>query len=249
MQASKAGGSARSTATLMAGATVLVMLAALAFSSLMAMLGDVNAAHAKRLERGWEKQPASLQPKQWQAADEYLHNALMFSPAHPDYLQALGRLSTWYAAVAEASESELGMLDPRALTRQEYDARGLQYFRDAVKQRPYWAYGWAELVFLKAQSGQVDDEFALAMRAALQQGPYERQVLSNVLNAGLGSWQRLTLAQQIEVYSVFRRMLTMHWTARNAMDLVEYYGMKAGFCSRLGDDPDIPQWVKRRCAR
>lgn len=240
----RAGRSGLSMATLMVAA-VLVLLAVLACSSLLAMVGDINAAHAKRLERSWEKQPTALTLQRWQAADAYLHNALTFSPAHPDYLQALGRLSTWYLLVAEAVEP--AQLPPTA--GHDYGARGLEYFRAAVAQRPYWAYGWSELAFLKARLGQVDDEFALAMRAAVQQGPFERQVLSNVLNAGLGSWEQLTLAQQMEVHAVFRRMITLHWTVRSAMELVEFYGMKAGFCFGISDAPDISESIKRRCAR
>lgn len=214
---------------------VLVVLLALGFSSSMALLGDVNATHAKQMERRWEKSSATLNSSQWQAADAYLHSALKLSPAHPDYLQALGRLSSWYLLIDDTPD------------RQQQAAQGLAYFRDAVKQRPYWAYGWSEFALLKAQAGQLDDEFNLAVMAALQQGPYEKQVLSNVLNAGLGVWPQLTLMQQLEVHQLFRRMVALHWTAADAMRLVEFHGLKTGFCYGLKEDPDVPQWVKRRC--
>lgn len=221
---------------------VLALLAVLAFSSLMALLGDVNAEHAKQREQRWQQQPTALTLQQWQTAEAYLQRALQFSPAHPDYLQALGRMSSWYLLLND----ELLLSGDE---RQAQTVRGLEYFREALTQRPYWAYGWAELALLKAQAQQVDDEFALAVRAALQQGPNERQVLSNLLNAGLSVWPQLTLVQQLEVHALFRRMLTLHWTARDAMKLVEFHGMKAGFCYGLADDADIPQWVKRSCPR
>lgn len=217
------------------------LIAVLAFSSVLAMLGDINASQAKRLERRWEKSPSTINLVQWQAAENYLQSALMFSPGHPDYLESLGRLYSWRLFVPPESGAKHGEPQEQALS-------GLAYYWQAVNERPYRSSTWAELALLKSQLGQIDDEFWLAFQNADRLGPYEKPTLLNLLNAGLGAFKQLSWEQRAEVQALFNRMLTLRWTDTQALKIADQLGMQAALCYGI-EELQVRARIRRQCQK
>ncbi|MGH1373377.1 MAG: hypothetical protein ACRBBW_15160 [Cellvibrionaceae bacterium] len=211
------------------------LLLALVASSFLALLADINAHQATRLERRWEQSGSVPNLSQLMAARASLEFAEQLSFDHPDYLQALGRLSSWHFFVEGVAPSDVE-------TR-----KGLTSFRAALTVRPYWAYGWSELLLLKAQLGEVDEEFSSAFDAVLSTGVSEPKALLNLVNAGLGSWSLLEEDQQIKTHKAFLRLLGFsNQQSRTAIAIATQHGQKAAMCDGL-DEQLVKPWVIRSC--
>jgi hypothetical protein len=207
----------------------------LAVSSIMAMLADIFAHQSQRLERRWEQSGSIAHLSQWSAAQSYLATALRFSPGHPDYLQAQGRLGSWRFFVEAEAED-------RAASQQ-----GLEALRASLVVRPYWVYGWSELLMLKAQLGEVDGEFNQIFSAVLSTGPNEPRALLNVLNAGLGSWASLSDGQRAQLHGVFHLVLLSYdREVKQAVQMSEHHQLKVQMCQGL-DVTLVKPWVARLC--
>ncbi len=224
-----------SRARLFLSVSILVTVA-LAITSFFALIADVNAHQAKRLERRWEQSGSVAYASQLVSARESLEFAEQLSFDHPDYLQALGRLSSWHFFVEGEAVDEVQV---RA---------GLSDFREALKVRPYWAYGWSELLLLHALLREVDTEFDRAFSAVLSTGPNEPRALLNLVNASLGSWSSLSGEQQDQARAAFARLLSLsNNQSRAAIAIATQHGMKTTVCSAL-DDKAIQTWVLRLCS-
>lgn len=198
----------------------------LAYSSFNALRADLNYYKAKRYEVWWAKGVRLPQAKEWSQAHLFIRQALVLEPRHPDYLQFLGRLHSWSYFV-EDDKSEKPSVD-----------EGLVAHRQALNVRPYWAYGWAELALLKSQSGRIDDEYRHAFSQALKFGYWERQVLLNLFNASLGSWDSLSFAEREELVNLFYRgAMFESETASGMISIAASHGVRPIFCQMISRYP------------
>jgi hypothetical protein len=219
----------------------IFLAAALGLSSIAAMVADLSAYQAKRFELRWQKKGTIESSQHWYRGYSYLDTALGYAPSHPDYLQTSGRFYSW-----------LFWVDGITPNVQKADAvdqaeMGLKYFRQATQARPYWPYAWSELALLKAQANQVDDEFWQAFVNAKNYGPNEKQVILNLLNAGIGSWFLLDWPQKSAVLKLFYHALTLNYGVANpALVIAEGHKMKAALCYGL-DKTTVTQSIAQRC--
>ncbi len=211
------------------------LLLALAGSSFLALLADINAHQAKRLERRWEQSGSVSNFSQLTSARVSLEFAERLSFDHPDYLQALGRLSSWSFFVSDDAFRKFEV------------RKGLTSFRAALKARPYWSYGWSELLLLKAMLGEVDDEFAKAFSAVWSTGSNEPKALLNLVNASLGSWSRLSDDHQRETREAFLRLMALSNSfSREAIDISVGHGLGSVMCNGL-EEQRVKPWLLRLC--
>lgn len=197
---------------------LVFFLLVLVASSAIAFIADIYYFQAKKFEYRWERNPLSLNYDDWLDSKYHIDKALKLSAKHPDYLQFLGRLSIWRYFVNETPDSQLS-------------SQSLEAFRESLLERPYWPYAWAELVLLKSQLGQIDEEFQLAFNKALAYGPWEHQVIVNLFNAGLGSWSDLSGEQREQLLSLFERGVAYNTTtASGLMVVAESNGLAIVFC-------------------
>ncbi len=228
----------------------LLVLLTLALSSVSALFGDVQWAWAKQSEQRWQRQSqqstgVSLSESEWQAAHNSLQKALWFSPGHPDYLQALGRLSSWSYWLVDPVDHD----DQVSISEQ-----GIDSLQQSLQARPYWSYAWSELALLKAQSGQMDASMWQALQASNETGPWERQALLNRLNAGIGSWNQLSVEQRRQLLAwIGDSLIGVNRTdfSRQVVSMLDRQGLKRGVCQSFDDwaksESKMPAHVNTAC--
>jgi hypothetical protein len=129
----------------------------------------------------WAERRASPPPARLQESITSLIDALELTPQNPTLIEHLG-----VALELRASASPPGS-DMRRLAL----GASLSYLRKAAALRPSSPYTWANILLAKYRLGQIDAEFARALRNALALGPWEPAVQIIVADAALGSWDRL----------------------------------------------------------
>ncbi len=219
-------------------AVILSVLFILLLSSLAAIVADINAHQVARLEQRWTSNGVIPDGEQWQQARNYLDKALLLSPGHPDYLQASGRLSSWSFFIDSQHRGSVPFSAAGV---------GVEYFRRAVHTRPYWPYAWSELVLLKAQLGQFDQEYVDAWQHARKLGANERPVAANLLSAGLGGWRLLDTAGREMVREMFVDSLHSYYKlALDSAVRVQKAGMAPILCAGI-DGKTLAPAVAKRC--
>lgn len=196
---------------------LIALLGCLAISSALAMLADMHAYQEKRLESRWQHKGV-VDSEQWQDAHSLLNKSLFFSMGHPDYWYALGGLYNAQFFV----DSPLAELP---------SGEGVEWLKKATVARPYWPYPWAELAYLKAQSGEVDNDFWRYYTTAIRIAPWEPEIIYSLFNTGLGAWPRLSWEQKEVVIALFRQSSIFSDKVAKKMFLIaQSYRMDAAFC-------------------
>lgn len=198
---------------------LILACVSLAVSSMPSLLASIYAHQFERHERTWNKADL-VSAESWRSSHESLHSALALEPFNPEYMQQLGRLYAW-SARASLDESNKQL-------------EGLEYLRESLLLRPYWANGWSGLVYLKFIRGEIDSEFWQAYKNAMSAGMWEKEVIFNLTNAGVGSWAKLDLEQRAVVVEYFKSVSIFdEGIARKMLSIVNTYNMALPFCYAL----------------
>ena len=85
--------------------------------------------------------------------------------------------------------------------------RSLDYFNQALKQRPHWGYVWAQLAETRSDKGDGGKQTVDALEKALVFAPYEPFVLHIALRVGFNFWERLDDEPRQKMLSAVRYLL------------------------------------------
>ena len=213
---------------------LILVFVSLAVSSLPSLFASIYAHQFERHERIWNK-TNSVSIESWDSSLESLYSALSLEPSNPEYMQQLGRLYSWsgHASLNHSNKS----------------LEGIESFRNSLLLRPYWANGWSGLVYLKFIQGEIDVEFWQAYKNAMSAGMWEKEVIFNLTNAGVGAWAKLNLEQRIVVVEYFKVVSTFDKKiARKMLSIISGYNMGLPFCYALksmGEKTFLDQPCKR----
>jgi len=213
-------------------ALLVVLLAALAVSSLSAMLANIFFHQAERVERQWQR-GLPITQQRLDKAQGWVALGRFYAPGQPDYSQLQGRLYSW-AFIGRLPVDEAGQ------------ALALQGYRDSLAARPYWPYAWAQLVLLKSQMNQFDAEFDQAFSNAQAYGRWEPKVMENLLNASLLNWSKLSWPQRKQASDLFKRSLSFSPVMWRAMKIADASGMRRALCFSL-DKSKLHKGIAKRC--
>jgi len=144
-------------------------------------IADISAYEARVIMDNWAKGKKPVEKNDWAAAHQSLLSALESSPENPDYLALLGNLYEWRVANAPLHSPD---------TVADYRI-ALDYYRQALKKRPAFAFYWANIAVVKAILAEVDDEYYLALERALVLGAWEPGVQLKITDATLRVWYLL----------------------------------------------------------
>ncbi|RMD68452.1 MAG: hypothetical protein D6819_09310, partial [Gammaproteobacteria bacterium] len=147
-----------------------LLLVGCAFWALAWGLADLYALGASRVMEAWHGKDASPDDQEWALARRGLALAHRLNPLHPGYLDSLGQLWAWKAAMLPLFSQE----GKDAL----HEAMG--YYRRAIALRPTWPYTWARLAQAKLNAFEIDGIFCQAVAKASRFGPHEPQVKTMV---------------------------------------------------------------------
>jgi len=148
-------------------------------------VGDVVAHQSRIIMDEWASGKKTVDKREWNAAHQSLLSALKLSPGNPDYLALLGNLYEWRVANKSLNSQETA-LEVIADYRM-----ALEFYRRALKQRPAYAFYWANIAVVKSILGEVDQEYYQAIERALVLGPWEPGVQLKIADATLGVWYLL----------------------------------------------------------
>jgi hypothetical protein len=120
--------------------------------------------------------------------------------------------------------------------------RALQLIRESLVRQPIWSLAWMDLSFIKALSGQFDDEFQSAFARALRTGGAERDILRGISELGFAHWRNLTPVNQ-------QLFLTMLDTAvkrepQYVMDVAARHGRKFIPCLAIREKLVVAEFCK-----
>ncbi len=176
-------------------ASGLLLLAGLISTAGMWGVADLFAYSARLHMDAWERVGLPPPDQEWQLAAKNMEWALRLSPKNPDYMMRMGRLYMWreYAA----PEGDAAAANDRKTA--------LMHLRSAVRERPAWPLGWADIALVKRRAGELDDEFTYALTQAARIGPWEPGVNRAVAEAGLAAWSSLDRDMRTEVIQAMRR--------------------------------------------
>ena len=127
-----------------------------------------------------------------EAASRSIDIALSLDPYNPNDWQARARLDC------------LGIGSPEQDSAALHSA-ALAAIRRAIALRPVSSHGWATLLEIKADSGEIDSEFMLALHNAIKLGPWEAATQRVVSAAGLEAWPSLPEFAKQEVLGEIKR--------------------------------------------
>lgn len=154
-------------------------------------------------------------------------NAL-YPVASGTYLDQLGQVYAWKAfdqpsGGGSARESRLA---------------AAQAYRQATLARPTWPNTWAHLAHSKYALGEVDDEFAQALKQANHWGPYRPDVQLELASIGLRAWPLLTQPQRVDAITSARiAMDSDNKTANALFTLAQATGLEQTLCQSAANEP------------
>ena len=154
------------------------------------------------------------------AAKSAINTAIALNSANPDYTEAKAMLCHWQDIV----ESK----DNKACETTEAK---LNLFREAIKQRPNWAYTWVNLTSAKAQAQQIDEEFKIAFNQAKELGQNLPDVRLQLLDAGLQAWKSLSKDQIKDLMEITEKGLILQTKQTSAV--INKNQMMAMICAKL----------------
>lgn len=161
-----------------------------------------------------------------------VEQALARLPANPAYLDLAGHLHGLRAA-------QPGVVGEQR--RQALQASA-QHYRQALAARPLWPYGWANLLAVKDQLGEADNEFDQALNRAAATGPWEPRVQLQVVRSGVRYWDALGQPERRLVEQTMRDALSVQ--PREAFEIARLYARPDLVCDQVTrtGQPQIDRW-------
>ena len=184
-----------------------------------------------RAELALQRWSSSGQPPaeaKWQSTLAAVKQANALYPvASGTYLEQLGQVYAWKAFDQPAG----------ADSARESRLAATQAYRQASAARPTWPNTWAHLAHSKYALGEVDDEFAQALRQANRWGPYRPDVQLELASIGLRAWPLLTHSQRVDAVTSARiAMDSDNQTATALFALAQANGLEQTLCMSAANE-------------
>lgn len=162
---------------------------ALLFSVLGSMVGvpflsaGVASHQTERVLNAWSDNDSLPPPSYWEQLHQRAIRAAEGYPvANGEYLDRLGRVSLWGAAI-----------NPNA---KQHWQDAIEAFRASVAVRPSWPWTWLRLAHAKLHGGQLDEEFDRALRQAARLGAGRADLNRDLARMGFDAWRLLSIEQR-----------------------------------------------------
>lgn len=184
-----------------AAAFVLLLFLLWALSSFVA---DLAAFRARAWVEAWEnlalqsaKKSRVYRPEDadWDGAQRNALLAVRLAPFNADYHEILARVYLSRHLDVEDGDPVLQPL----LRKAEAE------YKTAIRLRPYWPYGYMGLAYVYRRELRLDAQYEQNLRAALQRGPWEPQILSGVIQHNLDVLAKLSPSTRQLVLDTLRR--------------------------------------------
>jgi len=127
---------------------------------------------------GWQKSPGQLSQQAWLEVEASVLAALSWDKEQPDLINLLGRLHDLHTfRLSRAMEQ-----------KQQHMQQAEHYYRQVIKLRPAWPYGYLNLAHIKTASGSRDSEFYNLLLHLTRLAPWDEKTLPLMVQMLTRSW-------------------------------------------------------------
>jgi hypothetical protein len=207
--------------------TLIFLLLSLALTAWQRGLADIHAARAQSYIRSWWKGGKTPNDEEWEKVRNILDRSLARHHEFPPYIELLGTINL--------TRSLNILLDETEAEKARLKAEG--YFRDVVKARPSWPYAWANILWIKSENGDYDEEFFHALDRSMALGSWESKVQRIVTDTTLSAWNKLDEATRQKALQVIAQAL--HRQSKQIIELANFYGSMEIICPLLTSDQKL----------
>ena len=195
-------------------------------------LADVERQKARTFIEQWENDFESFREEDWNKVVSYAKAAVDKDPGNPDLLFLMGNVYEWNAF---HPENQYKNNQQRKLA--------LEYYRKAVELRPQWPYTWSGIALLKFRMNEFDQEFYLALRNAMELGPWEPRVQSIIAEVGLNVWDKLKHTERLPIVENIRRGVVMQ--PQVMLDILNKYGQLRMVCHEKNKQSIVEKYCEK----
>lgn len=174
----------------------------------------------------WYKAGNAPSTEAMNSALRAIDRAIALHTDNPYQLTLKARLLEWRGY--SAGEGDAASADFRT---------ALVLHRQAAALRPLWPDTWAEMVGLKLQLNELDEELEFFLQQADKLGPYTAPVHTAVVRASFAKLERYPFQQLPLLQKHLLRGLSDPRTKGQLLNLVRQYGQEATTCRWLAQAP------------
>ncbi len=216
------------------GVPLVILLAGVAFFSMRWGLASLDLWRASQIMEQLVagELPLARQQELLDRGMAHLDKAQRLNGDHPDLFDKRGQFLYWQAMTFADAGLERGALLERAV----------EEYRKALAMRPAWPYFWANLVVAKAEWGIFDREFRLAVRRAVETGPWEPRVQLQLIRVDFAEQQRLDRRSREHIDSMLERALQTQ--AGQVLALAERWRQLPRVCAHFTGE-NVPRQCRR----
>lgn len=168
---------------------VLVLLYLIIFSA-RSGLSYISQYRLHATIDGWQKGEGD-QPSLtgWQEMESMAVEALGSDSTNPDLHNALGRLYDYRGIAMSGPDQQ----------RIEYAKKATVQYRQVIRLRPTWPYGYFNLMNSKAGIGALDAEFRQTLLRLIELAPWEENTLPGIVQVSTYAWPYLDIKSRIPI--------------------------------------------------
>lgn len=150
--------------------------------------------------------------------------AIAWVPVNPFYRDMLAYLY----------RMEMRYFPPYSAEYLQLAQRSINESRLALLVRPEWANSYSQIALVKARLFQFDEEWFTYLDRAYQLGPWERDNLAQLTEAGIRGWSRLSESQrEVVLTSISRTLRFSPASAVNIRVMMDNTGTAQSICARI----------------
>ena len=216
-------------------ARAALLLLAVLWLLIQAMLSGIAYVNQYRLNatlNRWYEDKTPPPVDKWLVMEKLALASLEKNESNADIVNATGRLYDYRAT---------NMVSDRKQQR-VYLQKALGYYKQVIRLRPAWPYGWMNIAISKGRLSEIDEEYKQALLQLLRLGPWEENTLPVIIQLSLPTWPYLDSDTRQPLLDYFiraqesSRKMEVSQTVLKAGQLklycalVAHKGAKASFC-------------------
>lgn len=216
--------------------SLIILLSVLILFIAKLAIADAYAHQSYRTLKAWQLSPFEMSTKEWDGIRNNIERAHELDPGNPELLMALGlahegRFAHYAVQLPEAEQDR---------------KKALVYYRQSVKLRPSWPYGWIDLALVKYRLGELDREFYDALAISTELGPWEPGVQKVIIEIGLHGWNEINDDAHTLVLDTIKKAV-VHSDKKHVSSIIKQlkqYNILYYACLSVGDDPYLQNVCK-----
>jgi len=199
-------------------------------------IADIHAHQSYRTLKAWQLSPFDMSDNEWDEIQHNLERAREFDPENPELLMASG-------LAYEGRFAYDAVQYPQAREDRE---KALAYYRQSVKLRPSWPYGWIDLALVKYRLGELNQEFYDALAISAELGPWEPGVQRVIIDIGLHGWDHINDDAHTLVIDTIKKAVihSNRQHVNSIISLLKKYNTLYYACLSADDDPYLTNICK-----